>query len=129
MFIHHLAIWCFDLEREAAFYERYFGASRSAKYENPAKGFSSYFMAFNSGSKIELMSRGDVTEGAGRNGPERLGFSHFAVSVGSKERVDELTAALGNDGFTIVSRPRVTGDGYYESVVLDPENARIEITS
>lgn len=129
MFIHHLAIWCFDLERVAAFYERYFDASRSARYENPAKGFSSYFMSFESGAKVELMSRKDIPANTTAVAAQRLGLTHVAVSVGSRERVDSLTATLEKDGFTVESQPRTTGDGYYESVILDPENNRIEITA
>lgn len=129
MFIHHLAIWCSDLEKVIAFYERYFGASRSAKYENPAKGFSSCFMSFESGSKIELMSRKDIPASKNAVAAQNLGLIHFAISVGSRERVDQLTATLEKDGLTVESHPRTTGDGYYESVVLDPENNRIEITA
>lgn len=127
MNIEHLAIWVSDLEEMRMFYERYFDAKAGDKYTNSKKNFSSYFLNFEEGPRLELMHKPEILA-AENNGKERLGFTHFAISVGSKEKVDALTALLQNDGFRIVGAPRITGDGYYESVVLDPEANRIEIT-
>lgn len=126
MKIEHLAIWTEDLERLKSFYVKYFDAAAGGKYKNPATGFESYFLAFSSGSRLELMSSPDLT-GALPAG-KRAGMAHFAVSAGSKEAVTALTALLRRDGFTITSAPRVTGDGYFESQVLDPDGNLIEIT-
>ncbi|MBD0779915.1 VOC family protein [Maribacter sp. ANRC-HE7] len=127
MKIEHLAIWVQDLERIKDFYGTYFGALAGEKYHNPNKNFTSYFLSFNEGPRLELMHRPDIAHRLG-DVQELTGLTHFAVSVGSKERVDALTDRLRNSGFKIVGEPRTTGDGYYESVVLDPENNRIEIT-
>lgn len=126
MKIEHLAIWTEDLERLKAFYVKYFGAAAGGKYKNPATGFESYFLAFSSGSRLELMSVPDLT-GASTAG-KRAGLAHFAVSVGGREDVVRLTDILRDDGFTVASAPRVTGDGYFESQVLDPDGNLIEIT-
>ncbi len=127
MKIEHLAIWVNDLECMKAFYETYFGAIAGNKYHNPSKKFTSYFLSFEGGPRLELMHRSDIAQKL--NGvEEHIGIIHFAVSVGSKEKVDELTEQIRASGQKIVGEPRTTGDGYYESVVLDPENNRIEIT-
>jgi len=127
MRIEHLAIWVTDLEASKDFYTSYFEASAGEKYHNPQKSFTSYFLRFESGSRLELMHRPDVAKLL-EVGQEVIGLTHFAISVGSKEKVDRLTERLRNDGYGIVGEPRTTGDGYYESVVLDPEGNRIEIT-
>jgi lactoylglutathione lyase len=127
MRIEHLAIWTADLERLRAFYERYFGAESGAEYHNPAKRFTSYFLRFASGCRLELMQRPDVGVGSG-GGAETLGYAHLAIAVGSEAEVDALTERLRADGYTIAGGPRRTGDGYYESVVLDPDGNRLEIT-
>jgi lactoylglutathione lyase len=62
-------------------------------------------------------------------GAQRMGLTHFAISLGSDSLVDELTRRLENDGYPVIDGPRRTGDGYYESVVLDPDGNRIEITA
>ncbi|GAB3919851.1 VOC family protein [Larkinella terrae] len=126
--IAHLAIWTQDLERIRAFYETYFGATSSAIYQNSAKQFSSYFLSFGEGCQLELMHRPDVPTDSTDPLVQRTGLIHFAVSVGSHRQVDLLTNRLKTDGFRVVDGPRTTGDGYYESVVLDPEQNRIEIT-
>lgn len=128
MRIEHLAIWVEDLERMRSFYEKYFDATSGDLYENTKKKFTSYFLSFNRGCRLELMHRPDISlrEGWGKN--EYIGMAHFALSVDSKKAVDTLTNRLRKDGFTIAGEPRTTGDGYYESVVLDPENNKIEIT-
>ncbi|MCL4155064.1 UNVERIFIED_CONTAM: hypothetical protein GTU68_011992 [Idotea baltica] len=127
MKIEHLAIWVSDLEVMRSFYERYFGASAGEKYYNPTKNFSSYFLSFKEGARLEIMQKPEISRIANAS-QEYLGINHFAVSVGSKEKVDALTAKLKADEYIIVGKPRTTGDGYYESVVLDPEQNRIEIT-
>ncbi len=127
MKIEHLAIWVNDLEGMKGFYETYFGAIAGNKYHNPSKKFTSYFLGFNDGPRLELMHRPDIAQKI--NGlDEHMGFIHFAISVGSQKKVDELTDSLRGSGFTVIGEPRTTGDGYYESVVLDPEQNRIEIT-
>ena len=127
MKIEHLAIWVSDLEASKAFYTTYFQARPGEKYINPQKKFTSYFLSFEGGARLELMHRPDIAR-IFDAGKEALGLTHFAISVGAKTRVDDLTEKLRKDGHTIVGEPRTTGDGYYESVVLDPEGNRIEIT-
>ena len=127
MHIEHLAIWVNDLERMKDFYLRFFDLTANKKYYNPKKQFSSYFLAFESGARIELMHHPDLSELQVDKDPT-LGFHHFAISVGSKEQVNVLTERLRSAGYTIIGEPRTTGDGYYESVIADPEGNWIEIT-
>ena len=127
MKIEHVAIWVKDLEGIRTFYERYFEAIAGEKYHNPKKNFTSYFLSFTSGSRLELMQQPDIISKFEKEN-EFLGLTHLAISVGSKDKVNELTAQIKKDGYTIIGEPRTTGDGYYESVVLDPEGNRIEIT-
>ncbi|MEY4929605.1 MAG: hypothetical protein RI909_329 [Bacteroidota bacterium] len=128
MKIDHIAIWTIDLERMKCFYEKYFCAVAGEKYFNPNKNFESYFLRFEDGARLEIMSKPEIQLPANDIMKEYIGLEHFAVSVGSKEKVDALTEQLRQDGFPIIGEPRTTGDGYYESVVLDPEKNRIEIT-
>lgn len=127
MKIEHLAIWVKDLERLRDFYVTSFGAVAGNRYHNPAKNFTSYFLSFDDGPRLELMHKPHISNKLYR-GEEYLGLVHFAISVGTWQKVDALTEHLRNSGFEIVGEPRTTGDGYYESVVLDPEGNRIEIT-
>ncbi|TMM59112.1 glyoxalase/bleomycin resistance/extradiol dioxygenase family protein [Maribacter algarum] len=127
MRIEHIAIWVSDIENMRSFYEHYFDAQSGEKYVNDKKNFTSYFLSFKEGSRLELMHKPEILT-SDRLEKEYLGLIHFAISVGSKERVNFLTEKLRKDGFRIVGEPRTTGDGYYESVVLDPEGNRIEIT-
>jgi len=127
MRIEHLAIWVNDLEKTKAFYETFFETNSGKRYHNASKNFNSYFLSFDSGARLELMHKPEITRILDEN-QEGIGLAHFAVSVGSKGRVDVLTEKLRSNGFFIVGAPRTTGDGYYESVVLDPEGNRIEIT-
>jgi lactoylglutathione lyase len=126
MHIEHIAIWTKQLESLKAFYETYFSAKASQKYSNPHTHFESYFLSFANGARLELMQAPDIT--SDRPTGKREGYAHLAISVGSREQVDRLTAQLETDGYPITSRPRTTGDGYYESVVLDPDGNPIEIT-
>lgn len=129
MKIEHLAIWADDLEMMREFYLKYFDTTSNEKYINEKKGFSSYFISFGEGeARLEIMKRFDINEE-----PEKRGFSkgiaHFAISVGGEDAVNQLTERLRNDDYIIESEPRTTGDGYYESVVLDPEGNYLEITA
>lgn len=129
MEIEHVAVWASDIEALRAFYQAYFDALANQKYTNEKTGFQSYFLTFSSGARLELMQRPDA-EAAERKEPgqEFAGYAHLAMSVGSEEAVDALTARLVGAGHACLSGPRRTGDGYYESVILDPEGNRIEIT-
>ena len=126
MKIAHIALFVRDLEAAKEYYVRYFGAIPNEQYRNDRTGLQTYFLKFDGGASVEIMSRPGVPEG--NKDIEQTGLSHIAFSVGSREAVDAMTARLEADGFPVASRPRVTGDGYYESVVLDPEGNRIEIT-
>jgi lactoylglutathione lyase len=128
MYIKHIAIWSKDIDELRIFYETYFGAKAGKRYVNPTNQFESYFLNFVGGVSLELMQKPGISELPGDRDSEFVGFSHLAISVGSKEEVDSLTARLEKDGFRIVSKPRRTGDGYYESCVLDPDGNRVEIT-
>lgn len=127
MHINHLAIYTTNLEKTRKFYEQYFGAKAGERYHNPKKNFTSYFLSFETGGRLELMHKPTIPE-IENQAPEYLGLTHFAISVGSKLAVDNLTEQLRKDGYKVVGKARTTGDGYYESVVLDPEGNRIEIT-
>ena len=128
MKIEHLAIWVDDLETMREFYLTYFDFTSGEKYTNEKKGYSSYFLVFGDGeTRLELMKLKDITSDPGKRGLMK-GMAHFAISVGSKEAVNQLTERLRRDNYTIESEPRTTGDGYYESVVLDPEGNYVEIT-
>ena len=124
MRIHHIAIWTFRLEEMKEFYVRYFKGTSNEKYVNPQKGFESYFIRFDCGADLELMSRTDVQNTP--IGENRLGLTHFAFALDSKEEVLELTEKLRSAGYTISGEPRTSGDGYFESVVLDPDGNRVE---
>lgn len=129
MYIEHLALWCRDLEKMKAFYETYFGAQSNEKYINSKKKFASYFLSFDQGPRLELMQMNGIPASQNDVYDQFLGLVHFAVSVGSEANVNQLTERLRADGFEVVGEPRWTGDGYYESVVFDPEQNRIEITA
>jgi lactoylglutathione lyase len=128
MKIDHLAIWVHNLEGMKDFYEKYFQAISGEKYINVKKNFTSYFLSFESGCRLELMQMPGIPETQNDRHKQFMGFIHFAIAVESRQRVDNLTEQLRSAGFEIVGEPRTTGDGYYESVVLDPEGNRLEIT-
>ena len=157
MKIEHVAIWAKDIDKVCDFYRKYFDGEVQSLYHNPAKQFTSRFVTFEDGARLEVMHRpGCVsretqprfpsknglahfyleTEGcrpmakpeAQHEQGQHLGYAHLSFSVGSKEGVDRLTQKMSDNGIRIVGQPRTTGDGYYESVVLDPEGNRVEIT-
>ena len=127
MKIHHIAIWTSRIEIMKDFYCKYFGCTAGEKYINQQKCFQSYFLRFDNDVSVELMNRLTGETNIDFNQHEH-GLAHLAVSVGDKETVNRITECLGKAGYSIVSGPRYTGDGYYESCVLDPEGNRIEIT-
>jgi lactoylglutathione lyase len=117
------------MERCTAFYTTYFGATAGPRYSNPQKGFQSCFLSFDSGARIEVMTTTTRQPIIVEPGAERMGLTHIAICVGSPERVDQLTARIREAGFAIQDGPRRTGDGYYESVVVDPDGNRVEIAA
>ena len=145
MKISHIALYTKDIEKIREFYKKYFNAIENEKYHNVKTGLETYFLSFEgSDTKLEIMTRPEIKENPEiMTKPENiakseiqanscsnicLGYIHFAISLGTKAKVDELTAKIKNDGYTVLSGPRITGDGYYESCILDPENNQIEIT-
>ena len=160
MKIEHIAIWAKDIDKVCEFYRKYFGGVVHPIYHNPVKQFTSRFVTFDDGARLEIMHRPDidhvwpVTRNRMFASPkptrfgsaikickriftaltsltfhvEHLGYAHLSFSVGSKEGVDRLTEQISADGIQVVGQPRTTGDGYYESVVLDPEGNRVEVT-
>jgi len=129
MRIDHIAVWTDDLERCKQFYVSYFGAVAGSGYVNPKQGFESCFLSFADGARIEVMKTTIFDPVKIEPGAQRMGLTHFAVALGSERLVDELTRRLKNDGYPVLDGPRRTGDGYYESVVLDPDGNRVEITA
>jgi len=127
--IEHIALYTDDLEASRRFYCHYFGAKAGPMYVNETKGFASYFLRFGDGCRLEIMSLAGIGPDRNEAGGNHLGLAHFAISVGDEPAVDALTAQLADDGYTVLDGPRRTGDGYYESVVLDPGNNRIELTA
>ena len=127
--IEHLALWTHDIARSAAFYVSYFGATPGNRYANASKGFESCFLSFGDGARLEIMQSTALVPLAIEAGAQRMGLTHFALSVDSARRVDELTRRLANDGYPVLDGPRRTGDGYYESVILDPDGNRVEIAA
>ncbi len=127
--IEHVALWVRDLERACRFYAEHFGAEPGTLYENTAKGFRSRFLAFAGGARLELMSTTTLAPVELPAGAQRLGLTHLAIALGSEAAVDALTDRLRDAGVPVLDGPRRTGDGYYESVVLDPEGNRLELTA
>ncbi len=125
MKVEHIGIWVKDLEMMKIFYETFFSARAGQKYHNSQTGFTSYFMSFEEGARIELMHRADIEQVI----PEGLGLAHLALQVGDEDEVDKRTQDFLEKGFQVLSGPRRTGDGYYEAVILDPEGNKIEITA
>lgn len=126
MKIEHIAMYVNDLEATKNFFVKYLHAVPNDGYHNTKTNLRSYFLSFDDGARLEIMTR-PVMEDCKKT-LARTGFIHIAFSVGSKEKVDELTAQLKTDGFEVVSGPRTTGDGYYESCIIGIEGNQIEIT-
>lgn len=124
--ITHMAVYVTDLERSREYYMTFFGGKSNARYQN-SKGFSSYFINFDGGARLELMHH---TELVYREPADKVtGFSHIAFSVASEKTVRELTERIVAAGYNLYSPPRTTGDGYFESCVADPDGNRVEITT
>lgn len=126
--IEHIAVYTQDLERLKEFYQKYFDADSNVKYQNKS-GFSSYFLTFSSGARLEIMSHTQLIGADVTNKDKAVGISHIAFSVGSRESVIALTDKIVSDGYALLSPSRETGDGYFESCVADPDGNRIEITA
>lgn len=126
MKIEHIAMYVNELERTREFFEKYFHAESNHQYQNPNTGFCSYFLTFEDGARLEIMKKPMMLDD--KKNLNRTGFAHIAFSVGSQEKVDLLTERLKNDGYKVVSGPRITGDGYYESCIIGIEDNQIEIT-
>ncbi len=130
MTLEHVAIWTNNLEELKDFYIKHFHGNANDKYTNHQKQFQSYFIRFQSGARLELMSKPDIPENS--NDPvekQYLGIIHLAFGVGDMKEVDQMAAQFQKDGLPILSGPRKTGDGYYEFETLDPDNNRIEVTT
>ncbi|MCK5137094.1 MAG: VOC family protein [Bacteroidales bacterium] len=130
MKIEHIAIWSNKLEELKEFYSKYFGGIPGEKYHNEEKQFQSYFLSFESGSRIELMTAPYVPENMNDTiDNQHLGIIHIAFEVDTVKAVDDKAKQLSNDGYQILSGPRITGDGYYEFATIDPDNNRLEVTT
>ena len=128
MKIEHIALWTKDIDRLIGFYVMYFDAKAGNRYHNPSKEFESCFMSFSNGVRLEAMRSTRESLEILPPHVHYIGLAHFAIAVGTEERVDALTKRIQSDGYEVLDAPRRTGDGYYESVVLDPDGNRIEIT-
>ncbi len=126
MKIGHIALYVNDLEKARDFFVTYFSAESSEQYHNPNTDFRSYFLRFEDGAQLEIMTKPDLTDSG--DFLNRFGYAHIAFSVGSRDTVDTLTARLKQDGYPVIIGPRTTGDGYYESCILGFEGNLIEIT-
>lgn len=125
MKIDHAALYAQDLEAMKEFFETWFGCTSTDLYRNLKTGFSSRFLSFSEGSRLEIMHRDDITR---KPFPEQLGLVHLCLSVGSKEQVDEMAAKLAKAGHPVLSGPRTTGVGYYEAQIQGPEHLILELT-
>lgn len=126
MKIEHIALYVNDLENARNFFMKYLGASSNGGYHNPKSDFRSYFLSFDDGARLEIMQKPGMADLP--KDLARTGYAHIAFSVGSKEKVDALTALLKADGYEVISGPRTTGDGYYESCIIAIEGNQVEIT-
>ncbi len=129
MRIEHIAIWTYNLEGMRSFYMRYFDASSNEIYYNHSKGYRSYFLTFDGDCRLEIMEMHGISKSKNDPIKQFTGLIHFALSVDSRSEVERLTQLIKSDGFKVVSEPRTTGDGYYESVILDPDGNRVEIVA
>ena len=126
MQIEHIAMNVNVIEKTKEFFVKYFNATSNEGYHNPNTDFRSYFLSFDDGARLEIMNRSQMKDE--EKTLNRTGYIHIAFSLGSKKQVDDLTERLRNDGFSVVSGPRTTGDGYYESCIIGIEGNQIEIT-
>ena len=126
MKIEHIALYVNDLEKTRNFFMKYLGAKSNEGYHNLITSFRSYFLSFDEGTRLELMNLPEMQDQ--KKVLVRMGYIHIAISVGSREKVDAITEKLYEAGYDVLSGPRITGDGYYESTVLGPEDNQIEIT-
>ena len=126
MRIEHIAMYVKDLEKTKEFFIKYFNATSNEGYHNKNTDFRSYFLTFNDGARLEIMNKPQMADD--EKAINRTGFIHIAFSLGSKESVDVLTEKMKNDGYNVISGPRTTGDGYYESCIVGIEGNQIEIT-
>ena len=126
MKIEHIAMYVNDLEKTKDFFEKYFNAKSNSGYHNQKTDFRSYFLTFDDGARLEIMNRPKMNDET--KAINRTGFIHIAFSVGSPEAVDKLTDKLRKDGYEVISGPRITGDGYYESCIIAIEGNQIELT-
>ena len=126
MRIEHIAMYVTDLEKTRDFFIKYFNATSNEGYHNKATGFRSYFLSFDDGARLEIMNKPQMWDV--EKGLTRTGYIHIAFSLGSKAAVNALTERLKQDGYPVISGPRTTGDGYYESCILGIEGNQIEIT-
>jgi lactoylglutathione lyase len=129
MKIEHAALWTQNLERLKDFYVEFFNGKSNDKYVNPHTHFESYFITFDSGARLEIMQMPSVVINKNEADKQFIGYAHIAFSTGSRENVDRLTNILRTNGYSVISEPRETGDGYYESVILDPDGNRVEIAT
>ena len=127
MVIEHIALFVNDLEKARDFFVKYLNGISDEGYYNPSEEFRSHFINFDDGARLEIMSKPGVDDDDKEK--ERTGYDHLAFSVGSKEKVDELTKQLSEAGYEVLRGPRTTGDGYYESCIVAVEGNRIEITA
>jgi lactoylglutathione lyase len=127
MKIEHVALWTFQLERQRDFYVEHFGCTAGPKYTNTTTDFSSYFLTFSSGARLELMTKPSLVASSPPHAPA-IGYAHIALALGSEQAVREFTQNLRDKGISVVSEPRLTGDDYYEGVVLDLDGNSIELT-
>ena len=126
MKIEHIAMYVVDLEKARDFFVKYLGGKSNDGYHNIKTDFKSFFISFEDGARLELMTKPEIIDAD--KALNRTGYAHIAFSVGSKEKVDELTEQFREDGYEVVSGPRTTGDGYYESCIVAVEGNQIEIT-
>lgn len=124
--IDHIAVYVHDLEKAKEFFEKYFHAQSNELYYNPNTGLKTYILSFDGHTRLELMTRPEIKDVG--TSVFRNGYIHLSFNLGSKQNVDDLTQKMQEDGFNILSGPRVTGDGYYESCVEGPEGNLLELT-
>ena len=126
MKIEHIAMYVCDLERARDFFVKHLDGKSNSGYHNQKTGFRSYFISFDNGARLEIMTKPEMADS--EKALNRTGYAHIAFSLGSKEKVDQMTEKLKNDGFSVLSGPRTTGDGYYESCIVAVEENQIELT-